>query len=510
MKILNRIWVIFFMLAVFVVIGPIVEAEGFSKSAPKSPVKLIFIHHSCGENWLNDGDGGLGRALGQNNYFVSDTNYGWGPSNIGDRTDIVNWAEWFSGSKTNKYMKALLHENKRHSSYTRNITDPGGDNRIIMFKSCFPNSEIEGRPGDSPKSGQGLTIANAKAIYDKVLSFFSKHPETLFIAITAPPVQDRRLAKNARAFNNWLVYEWLKNYKGFNVGVYDFYNTLTGPDNHHRINKKIVEHNYQKDRNTLYYAPVGDDHPLTAGNKKAVREFIPLLNMFYNNWKQKVSYNIPCKKVLVKVSESSRQKKQNTQKNSVVKVDDQSKTCELALKKGIPPKKQAFSNIADFENGCSKWAVFSDSNPDTKIEFQCRPKKLQTKTRALKIEYKVSTEGWGTCSLVYPSPLSWKTKKGISVDILAEDVGKKINFIVYQGKASDELQHFEMAISTNKKMVKNWQTIKIPWKKLKRPSWEGSPNDRINLGLIQGVAIGFGGENNNMKSTIWIDEIKLY
>ena len=50
-----------------------------------------------------------------------------------------------------------------------------------------------------------------------------------------------RLAHNARAFNNWLVYEWLKNYKGFNVGVYDFYNTLTGPDNHHRINKKIVE-----------------------------------------------------------------------------------------------------------------------------------------------------------------------------------------------------------------------------------------------------------------------------
>ncbi len=46
---------------------------------PANPVRLIFIHHSTGENWLNDGNGGLGIALTENNYFVSDTNYGWGP-----------------------------------------------------------------------------------------------------------------------------------------------------------------------------------------------------------------------------------------------------------------------------------------------------------------------------------------------------------------------------------------------------------------------------------------------
>ena len=46
---------------------------------PAAPVKLVFIHHSTGENWLADGNGGLGIALRDNNYFVSDTNYGWGP-----------------------------------------------------------------------------------------------------------------------------------------------------------------------------------------------------------------------------------------------------------------------------------------------------------------------------------------------------------------------------------------------------------------------------------------------
>ena len=30
---------------------------------------LILIHHSCGENWLADGNGGLGLALRDNNYL---------------------------------------------------------------------------------------------------------------------------------------------------------------------------------------------------------------------------------------------------------------------------------------------------------------------------------------------------------------------------------------------------------------------------------------------------------
>ena len=47
---------------------------------PGQPVRLVFIHHSTGGAWLADpnGDqpyGGLGRALMNNNYYVSATNY---------------------------------------------------------------------------------------------------------------------------------------------------------------------------------------------------------------------------------------------------------------------------------------------------------------------------------------------------------------------------------------------------------------------------------------------------
>ena len=75
-----------------------VRAQGDNPNPPDETVRLIFIHHSTGENWLNDSNGGLGIALGNNNYFVSDTNYGWGPHGIGDITDIPNWLDVRAGA----------------------------------------------------------------------------------------------------------------------------------------------------------------------------------------------------------------------------------------------------------------------------------------------------------------------------------------------------------------------------------------------------------------------------
>lgn len=205
---------------------------------PAQPVKLIFIHHSVGENWLTDGYGDLGIALGEHNYFVSDTNYGWGPNSIGDRTDIPDWVEWFRSSSTPAYMNALFAESGQNSSYTRTLANPGGQNTIIMFKSCFPNSNLEGNPDDPPDPTPGYTVGHAKYVYNELLKYFRAHPDKLFVVITAPPVTDPTYAANARAFNNWLFSNWLtsNNYPFSNVAVFDFYNVLTAPGAHHRYN----------------------------------------------------------------------------------------------------------------------------------------------------------------------------------------------------------------------------------------------------------------------------------
>ena len=261
-------------------------AHAADPTPPEKPVKLVFVHHSCGENWLADGHGGLGRALGENNYFVSDTNYGWGPDSIGDRTDILNWPEWFTGPESATYTRALYGCGNTNSPYTRTVRDPGGENRIVIFKSCFPNSNLDGRPSDTAARGDGLTVGNAKAIYNELLKYFGTRPDKLFVVVTAPPVQDTAHAANARAFNTWLVRDWLAGYKGDNVAVFDFYNVLTGPDSHHRLRGGRIEHLIDNGKNTLHYPTDGDDHPSPAGNRKATEEFVPLLNAYYNNWQK--------------------------------------------------------------------------------------------------------------------------------------------------------------------------------------------------------------------------------
>ena len=284
---------------------------------PSSFVRLVFIHHSTGGNWLSDNWGGLAKTLFQNNYYVSDVCYGWGRNSIGDRTDIGNWWEWF---RDPEYSPAYLHDiytvdqaDEQYGGYERNICnpDPLGENKVIMFKSCFPNSALGGNPNDpvpsidnNPMKGEGAgsesyTVANAKGIYIDLLEYFKKKQDKLFIVITAPPLSDPTYADNARAFNLWLVNDWLTGYPHSNVFVFDFYNCLTtnggsiesndlGDEsgNHHRWWNGAVQHTFDGSSNTLAYPSDNgnDDHPNPVGNEKTTSEYVPLLNVAYNRW----------------------------------------------------------------------------------------------------------------------------------------------------------------------------------------------------------------------------------
>ena len=280
---------------------------------PASPVKLIFIHHSCGDSWLDTDEGNLGSQLGAKNYYVSDTYYDWGPDDVGSYTDIGQWWDWFRGPNSPTYTQAVYDTTNRHANYTRPMADPGGENEIIMFKSCYPNSHLGGNPGDPPPAGPNPlrgedcsseyhTVGNAKGIYNDILEYFCTRQDKLFVVITAPPLvendTDSTHAANARAFNTWLVNDWLDGYAHNNVAVFDFYNVLTSnggnwdandldrdTGNHHRYRNGAIEYITDQGINTAAYPDGGSDsHPSQAGNEKATGEFVPLLNVFYHRW----------------------------------------------------------------------------------------------------------------------------------------------------------------------------------------------------------------------------------
>ena len=245
--------------------------NGLNPNHPSSRVKITFIHHSSGGNWLSSGN--LGVTLNRNNYYVTETDYGWDAQSgdaLGDRTDTVNWPEWFTDQKM-----PYVYQNNHHSAYTNTISDPGGENEIIMFKSCFPNSEV----GDS--------INDEKAIYNSIKGYFAAHPNKLFVLITPPGETDVSSYQLTKQLCNWLVDKngWLNGYTGKNVMVFDFYGVLSETSSHHRYYNGQIQHIY-----STYYDGIspyhdGDDHPNAIGNQKATTEFISLLNIAYNRWK---------------------------------------------------------------------------------------------------------------------------------------------------------------------------------------------------------------------------------
>jgi hypothetical protein len=391
----------FFLTAIFIVAGPALSfAQAPNPAPPTETVRLVFIHHSTGEKWLADAHGRLGIALRDNNYFVSDTNNGWGPNSlfgdpIGNHTDVGDWYWWFLGPKRDTFCSALYAESGRHystSPYSRLANNPGGENTIIMFKSCFPNSNIDGNPSDPPLpkgqqnplwgSGAGsgfLTVTNVKGLYRDLLDYFATKPGKLFVIIISPPLVQNATtaarAANARAVANWLVNDWLSGYAYNNVVAFDFYSLLTSnggsvnandagweAGNHHRYWNSQIQHVQSVASNySAYGSTNSDSHPTTAGDLKATAEFVPLLNIYYNRWKG----TAPPAPTLTVMTPSSgiNWERGSTQSITWTKDGDQNANVKIKLYKGGAFAKDITTKTVNDES--FSWKIPSTATPAT-------------------------------------------------------------------------------------------------------------------------------------------------
>ena len=226
---------------------------------------FVFVHHSVGENWLNEGD--LLTALQNAGFSVHDTDYGddvpgSSPLHpIGDFTDVCHWYWWFN----------------YHYDGLRSWECPSGEyNRIVMFKSCYPNSALyeEGTPPGSP-TNDNQTTWNYKAAYNSLTGVFAQYCATLFIPVTAPPMRkgdgyEPEAAARYRAFTEWLTGPYVNEYRTAmnlrNVMPFDLFNVLaTAPTRPRGAN---ALHAWYRTR---------DSHPNARGSRMATGLFLPFL-----------------------------------------------------------------------------------------------------------------------------------------------------------------------------------------------------------------------------------------
>ncbi|MGC4114798.1 MAG: hypothetical protein QM765_09345 [Myxococcales bacterium] len=275
-----------------------VDLSGYSTTPPAGGVDFLFIHHSCGGQWLADAatatgtvedseaeapciyprhahGGDLRARLEANGYRVHEASYG---SEIGERTDLYDWLPKFR-----RQMDRVLRTDRNDR-----LLPEDRRNRIVAFKSCFPNSDFVGRglPPGNPE-GPELTVANAQATLRELLPELAKQPDVLFVYVTAPPLASggkapawKHLARTARRvwqgrlpveesgalareFNDWVKSPdgWLRDYPLRNVVVFDYFDVLTGG---------LADV-------AAFPSAGGDSHPSSEGNRRATEEFVPFL-----------------------------------------------------------------------------------------------------------------------------------------------------------------------------------------------------------------------------------------
>ena len=244
---------------------------------------FIFIHHSCGENWLNNS---LHTALLAKDYIDERNDITYGTvlnpdpgrnSSLGgipgDNTDMNHWILWF-----NDYLNAILN----HGS-------ADGENRIVMFKSCYPTNAIIGQGVTGDPFSAEKTSRNYRAVftyavgveeythngkvYKPLEEIFAENPNTLFIFVTAPPLcwadTNNIEASNARKFYTWLKNDWLVSYNTNNPGldnvaIYDWFDFLAY-DNDHATHPNMLKNEFG--------GSTGNSHPNALANQQSTIDF---------------------------------------------------------------------------------------------------------------------------------------------------------------------------------------------------------------------------------------------
>ena len=185
------------------------------QKSPPAKAKILFLHHSTGENIWNGGVKEWFDKYNKDNkteyeiteqVFPKDSPYGW------NNYPYDYWNIWVKHAGT----KAFKDEP------TLEMLTPKYD--VIVFKHCFPVSGIEEDSGKGDVTSEDKRLENYKLQYEALRKKLHEFPKTKFIVWTGAALKksetDEDSAKRAKAFAEWVCKTWDE--RGDNIFVWDF------------------------------------------------------------------------------------------------------------------------------------------------------------------------------------------------------------------------------------------------------------------------------------------------
>jgi hypothetical protein len=244
-------------------------------------LRLLFLHHSVGLGILEDGQ--VRQQLrqlapawqlfdhGYNNEGLRDQNGVSTGRNFNipnDDTNPIGYLDLFSqpltNPPTNAFSQVLEYD-------------------VIIFKSCFPVSEIKSEP----------QLAEYKAQYRQIRQIIGQYPPKFFILFTQPPltalVTDAAQAKRALALVEWLKSDEFCQPAG-NLAVFDLF-SLLADTNPQSKTYGTLRPEYRR-QGLRFWKPTGDSHPNEKANRAVAKPFVEFIFNSISNYRKVTSYEL--------------------------------------------------------------------------------------------------------------------------------------------------------------------------------------------------------------------------
>lgn len=209
---------------------------------PSKTTRIVFLHHSTGEIvWK----GGLPQfihswnAAHATNCEITELAY---PSAAGGHTQLRKLipARIFNKMVRDHYPWDnqpydywnlwVAHTGENRDKSELNLDDLARIYDVIVFKHCYPVSNVKAENGSPSASSSKQTLPNYKLQYDALKKRMHQFPQTRFILWTGPAlpkaVTNSEDAERARQFSTWVKSAWDE--KGDNIFVWDFRELETG------------------------------------------------------------------------------------------------------------------------------------------------------------------------------------------------------------------------------------------------------------------------------------------
>lgn len=205
-------------------------------ATPKQPYRILFLHHSTGEVILRAGKKPslFERKLFKNRSFVKNwfNNY-----NQANNTNYIFEDQYFPKSDPygwnnypyDYYNIWVKHAGNKPYKEEHTLEILTQKYELIIFKHCYPVSDIEEDTNQPDIDSPVKSIENYKLQYEALKQKMMKFPQTKFLiwtgAARVASATTKEQAERARMFFGWVKNEW--NTPGSNIFIFDFYSLET-------------------------------------------------------------------------------------------------------------------------------------------------------------------------------------------------------------------------------------------------------------------------------------------